>query len=207
MKSGFVLLSRDADLIGLALQIAAAVNVELRLLDEYPVITGAEYLVADPKALIDQPNLKPDLLISQELSDSLWRFAANYSPAQLVQLPEATSWFQSWLTNQQVLKAPIMSFRSVTAAAGSSVLATAVSYLAAKQSEVVLIDLDNQRSALNLYTGIDPKSGVNWEQLVNLAGLPSASALFAGLPSAGRLRLLSFTKPAAALPISLVQSV
>ncbi|MFZ9283530.1 MAG: hypothetical protein ACO24V_02295 [Candidatus Nanopelagicales bacterium] len=207
MKSGFVLLSRDADLIGLALQIAAAVNVELRLLDEYPVITGAEYLVADPKALIDQPNLKPDLLITQELSDSLWRFAANYSPAQLVQLPEATSWFKSWLTNQQVLKAPIMSFRSVTAAAGSSVLATAVSYLAAKQSEVVLIDLDNQRSALNLYTGIDPKSGVNWEQLVNLAGLPSASALFAGLPSAGRLRLLSFTKPAAALPISLVQSV
>lgn len=71
MKSGFVLLSRDADLIGLALQIAAAVNVELRLLDEYPVITGAEYLVADPKALIDQPNLKPDLLITQELSDSL----------------------------------------------------------------------------------------------------------------------------------------
>ncbi|MFZ9751754.1 MAG: hypothetical protein ACO3CN_06630 [Candidatus Nanopelagicales bacterium] len=108
MKSGFVLLSRDADLIGLALQIAAAVNVELRLLDEYPVITGAEYLVADPKALIDQPNLKPDLLISQELSDSLWRFAANYSPAQLVQLPEATSWFQSWLTNQQVLKAPVL---------------------------------------------------------------------------------------------------
>ena len=54
MKSGFVLLSRDADLIGLALQIAAALNVELRLLDEYPVITGAEYLVADPKALIDQ---------------------------------------------------------------------------------------------------------------------------------------------------------
>lgn len=207
MKSGFVLLSRDADLIGLALQIAAAVNVELRLLDEYPVITGAEYLVADPKALIDQPNLKPDLLITQELSDSLWRFAANYSPAQLVQLPEATSWFQSWLTNQQVLKAPILSFRSVTAAAGSSALATAVSYLAAKQSEVVLIDLDNQRSALNLYAGIDPKSGVNWEQLVNLAGLPSASALIAGLPTAGRLRLLSFTKPAAALPVSLVQSV
>lgn len=207
MKSGFVLLSRDADLIGLALQIAAAVNVELRLLEEYPVITGAEYLVADPKALIDQPNLKPDLLITQELSDSLWRFAANYSPAQLVQLPEATSWFQSWLTNQQVLKAPILSFRSVTAAAGSSALATAVSYLAAKQSEVVLIDLDNQRSALNLYAGIDPKSGVNWEQLVNLAGLPSASALIAGLPTAGRLRLLSFTKPAAALPVSLVQSV
>jgi Flp pilus assembly CpaE family ATPase len=207
VKSGFVLLSRDADLIGLALQIAAAVNVELRLLDEYPVITGAEYLVADPKALIDQPNLKPDLLITKELTDSLWRFAANYSPAQLVQLPEATSWFQSWLTNQQVLKAPILSFRSVTAAAGSSVLATAVAYTGAKQSEVVLIDLDNQRSALNLYAGIDPKSGVNWEQLVNLAGLPSASALFAGLPTFGRLRLLSFTKPASALPVSLVQSV
>jgi hypothetical protein len=83
VKTGFALLSRDADLISIALQAAAAVNIELRLLDDYPAINAVEYLIADPRALVDQPGLKPDLLISSVLTDSFWRFAAGYAPAQL----------------------------------------------------------------------------------------------------------------------------
>lgn len=207
MKSGFVLLSRDAELIALALQVAAGVNVELRLLDDYPIISPAEYLVADPKALIDQPGLKPDVLLSRELSDSLWRFAANYAPAQLIQLPEAAAWFQTWLVNQKVVKSPLISLRSAVAGAGSSVLATAVSFVAAQQKSVVLIDLDFQRSSLSLLSTIDTKAEVNWEQLIELSGLPSASALFDRLPKLGNLRLLGFAKPASALPTSLVENV
>lgn len=207
MKSGFVLLSRDAELIALALQVAAGVNVELRLLDEYQLISPAEYLVADPKALIDQPGLKPDVLLTRELNDSLWRFAANYAPAQLIQLPEASAWFQTWLVNQKVIRSPLISIRSSVAGAGSSVLATAVSFVAAQQKSVVLIDLDHQRSSLSLLSTIDTKAEVNWEQLMELSGLPSASALFDRLPKLGNLRLLGFAKPAPAISSVLIENV
>lgn len=207
VKSGFVLLSRDAELISDALSAAAAVNIELRLLDEYPVISATEYLVADPKSLIDQPNLKPDLLISADLSDSLWRFAARYSPAQLIQLPDATSWFQSWLTNQHLVKSPLLGIRSIVAGAGASVLATAISFTAAQQKEVVLVDLDSARSSLRLLSTIETNDAVSWEQLTTLSGLPAASALFSGLPKLGKFRLLSFEKRNTELAPGLVDTV
>ena len=207
MKSGFVLLSRDADLISIALQAAAAVNIELRLLDEYPVITAAEYLIADPRALIDQPGLKPDLLISSVLTDSIWRFAASYAPAQLIELPQAINWFQNWLTNQHLVRSPLIGIRSVVAGAGASVLATAISFTAALSQDVVLVDLDPTRSVLKLLTTIESNEGVDWEQLLSLAGLPAASALFAGLPKLGRLRLLSFTKRSTELSDNFIDSV
>lgn len=207
MKSGFVLLSRDADLISIALQAAAAVNIELRLLDEYPVITAAEYLIADPRALIDQPGLKPDLLISSVLTDSIWRFAASYAPAQLIELPQAINWFQNWLTNQHLVRSPLIGVRSVVAGAGASVLATAISFTAALSQDVVLVDLDPTRSVLKLLTTIESNDGVDWEQLLSLAGLPAASALFAGLPKLGKLRLLSFTKRSTELSDNFIDSV
>lgn len=207
MKSGFVLLSRDADLISIALQAAAAVNIELRLLDEYPVITAAEYLIADPRALIDQPGLKPDLLISSVLTDSIWRFAASYAPAQLIELPQAINWFQNWLTNQHLVRSPLIGIRSVVAGAGASVLATAISFTAALSQDVVLVDLDPTRSVLKLLTTIESNEGVDWEQLLSLAGLPAASALFAGLPKLGKLRLLSFTKRSTELSDNFIDSV
>ena len=207
MKSGFVLLSRDADLISIALQAAAAVNIELRLLDEYPVITAAEYLIADPRALIDQPGLKPDLLISSVLTDSIWRFAASYAPAQLIELPQAINWFQNWLTNQHLVRSPLIGIRSVVAGAGASVLATAISFTAALSQDVVLVDLDPTRSVLKLLTTIESNDGVDWEQLLSLAGLPAASALFAGLPKLGKLRLLSFTKRSTELSDNFIDSV
>lgn len=207
MKSGFVLLSRDADLISIALQAAAAVNIELRLLDEYPVITAAEYLIADPRALIDQPGLKPDLLISSVLTDSIWRFAASYAPAQLIELPQAINWFQNWLTNQHLVRSPLIGVRSVVAGAGASVLATAISFTAALSQDVVLVDLDPTRSVLKLLTTIESNEGVDWEQLLSLAGLPAASALFAGLPKLGKLRLLSFTKRSTELSDNFIDSV
>jgi hypothetical protein len=192
VKSGFVLLSRDGELIAVALQAAAAVDIELRLLDDYPVISATEFLIADPKALIDNPTLKPDVLISAELTDSIWRFAAAYAPAQLIQLPQATSWFQTWLTNQHLTKSPLISLRSVSAAAGSSALAVALGYTAAIRQDVVLVDLDHARSAMSLLSSIDLTGAVSWEQLTNLTGLPAGSALFAGLPNVGKLKLLSF---------------
>lgn len=207
MKSGFVLLSRDADLISIALQAAAAVNIELRLLDEYPVITAAEYLIADPRALIDQPGLKPDLLISSVLTDSIWRFAASYAPAQLIELPQAINWFQNWLTNQHLVRSPLIGVRSVVAGAGASVLATAISFTAALSQDVVLVDLDPTRSVLKLLTTIESNDGVDWEQLLSLAGLPAASALFTGLPKLGKLRLLSFTKRSTELSDNFIDSV
>lgn len=207
MKSGFVLLSRDADLISIALQAATAVNIELRLLDEYPVINAAEYLIADPRALIDQPGLKPDLLISSGLTDSIWRFAATYAPAQLIELPQAISWFQNWLTNQHLVRSPLIGVRSVVAGAGASVLTTAISFTAALSQDVALVDLDPTRSVLKLLTTIENNDSVDWEQLVSLAGLPAASALFAGLPKLGKLRLLSFAKRSTALTGSFIESV
>jgi hypothetical protein len=192
VKSGFVLLSRDGELIAAALQAAAAVDIELRLLDDYPVISATEFLIADPKALIDNPTLKPDVLISAELTDSIWRFAAAYAPAQLIQLPQATSWFQTWLTNQHLTKSPLICLRSVSAAAGSSALAVALGYTAAIRQDVVLVDLDHARSAMSLLSSIDLTGAVSWEQLTNLTGLPAGSALFAGLPNVGKLKLLSF---------------
>lgn len=207
MKSGFVLLSRDADLISIALQAAAAVNIELRLLDEYPVITAVEYLIADPRALIDQPGLKPDLLISSVLTDSIWRFAASYAPAQLIELPQATNWFQNWLTNQHLVRSPLIGVRSVVAGAGASVLTTAISFTAALSQDVVLVDLDPTRSVLKLLTTIESNDDVDWEQLLSLAGLPAASALFTGLPKLGKLRLLSFTKRSTELSDNFIDSV
>ena len=208
MKSGFVLLSRDAQLISAALDAAATVGIELRLLEEYPVISAAEFLISDIKVLIDYPALRPDLLVSTELTDSIWRYAATYAPAQLVQLPQAASWFQTWLTNQHLIKSPLICIRSVTAGAGSSVLATAISYTAAQQHEVVLVDLDHRRSALNLLTTIETKNAVSWEQLSSLVGLPAGSAMSARLPSHEKLKLLSFnsnfTKPP---EIELVENV
>jgi len=208
VKSGFVLLSRDAELIAAALQAAAAVDVELRLLDDYPVIAATEFLIADPKALIDNPTLKPDVLISAELTDSIWRFAAAYAPAQLIQLPQAASWFQTWLTNQHLTKSPLICLRSVSAAAGSSALAVALGYTAAITQDVVLVDLDHARSAMSLLSSIDLTNAVSWEQLTNLTGLPAGSALFAGLPSVGKLKLLSFNSLALNnLSLDLIESV
>lgn len=208
MKSGFALLSRDSDLIAAALQAAAEVDIELKLLEEYPVLSGANYLIADPKALIEFPSLRPDVLISHDLSESLWRFAATYAPAQLIQLPAAASWFQTWLTSQQVVQSPLISLHAATAAAGCSVLATALSFQAAKNNDVVLIDLDHARSALALLSTIELANAVTWEQLLNLTGLPAGSALFNGLPKLNSFRLLSFAqstkKP---LPTNLIESV
>lgn len=207
MKSGFVLLSRDAELISVALQAAAAINIELRLLDEYPVIAASEYLIADPRALIDQPGLKPDLLISSVLNDSIWRFAATYAPAQLIELPQAISWFQSWLANQHLIRAPLIGIRSAVAGAGASVLATAISFTAATTKDVVLVDLDPVRSVLKLLTTIENNDAVDWEQLIPLAGLPAATALFSGLPNLNRLRLLSFAKSSTQLSNNLIENV
>lgn len=202
-----MLLSRDAELISVALQAAAAVSIELRLLDDYPVINATEYLIADPRILIDQPNLKPDLLISSVLTDAIWRFAAGYAPAQLIELPQGISWFQNWLTNQHLIRSPLIGIRSVVAGAGASVLATAISFTAAVSQDVVLVDLDPTRSVLKLLTTIESTDSVDWEQLISLAGLPAASALFTGLPKLGKLRLLSFTKRSTELTPNLVDNV
>ncbi len=207
MKTGFALLSRDADLISIALQAAAAVNIELRLLDDYPAINAVEYLIADPRALVDQPGLKPDLLISSVLTDSIWRFAAGYAPAQLIELPQAINWFQNWLINQHLIRSPLIGVRSVVAGAGASVLATAIGFTAALTQDVVLVDLDPTRSVLKLLTTVESIDSVDWEQLISLTGLPAASALFAGLPKLGRLRLLSFAKRSTELTDNFIASV
>lgn len=207
MKSGFVLLSRDTELIALSLQAAAQVSIEIRLLEDYPIISESEYLIADPKALIDQPQLRPDILISRELTETIWKFAANYSPAQLIELPDAINWFQSWLTAQQITKSKVITFKSVTAGAGCSVLAVAVSFVASQKLDVVLVDLDNSRSSLAMMTTINTKDSVNWQQLMNITGLPAGSALFSGLPKLDRLRLLTFDKPANPLNQQFVESV
>lgn len=207
MKSGFVLLSRDTELIALSLQAAAQVSIEIRLLEDYPIISESEYLIADPKALIDQPQLRPDILVSRDLTESTWQFAANYSPAQLIELPDAINWFQSWLTNQQITKSKVMTFKSATAGAGSSCLAVAVGFLASYNQDVVLVDLDNSRSSLTMLTTISTKDSVSWQQLMNLTGLPAASALFSGLPKLNKLRLLTFDKPTTLLNQSFVENV
>lgn len=208
MKSGFVLLSRDDQLTATAVAAAATAGIELRLLEQYPVISATEFLIADLKALIDHPTLRPDLLISTELTDSIWRYAATYAPAQLVQLPQAASWFQTWLTSQNSIKSPLICIRSVTAGAGSSVLATAISYTASQQQEVVLVDLDHARSAINLLTTIETKNAVSWEQLSSLIGLPAGSALSARLPNHQKLKLLSFNAYQIKPPeIELIESV
>ena len=124
MKSGFVLLSRDDQLTATAVAAAATAGIELRLLEQYPVISATEFLIADLKALIDHPTLRPDLLISTELTDSIWRYAATYAPAQLVQLPQAASWFQTWLTSQHSIKSPLICIRSVTAVSALGVFLT-----------------------------------------------------------------------------------
>jgi hypothetical protein len=195
-------------MVAAALQAAAAVDIELRLSDDYSAISATEFLIADPKALIDNPNLKPDVLVSAELTDSLWRFAAAYAPAQLIQLPQAASWFQTWLINQHLTKSPLMCLRSVSAAAGSSALAVALGYTAAIKQDVVLVDLDHARSAMSLLSSIDLTNAVSWEQLTNLTGLPAGLALFTGLPSIGRLKLLSFSSlNLASISLDLIESV
>ena len=47
MKSGFVLLSRDDQLTATAVAAAATAGIELRLLEQYPVISATEFLIAD----------------------------------------------------------------------------------------------------------------------------------------------------------------
>jgi hypothetical protein len=207
MKTGFALFSQDAELIADALRLAAQVNVEIRIQDNFSSNLSTEYLIADLRALVEHPQLSPDLIISHHLNDATWRFAARYPATQVIELPNAEQWFQNWLSNQRITKSKVISFKSVVAGAGSSVLAAAVSYTAAKKLNVVLIDLDNQRSSLSLLTTIDINNSVTWEQLANLSGLPAGSALYSGLPRLDNLRLLTFANSANALNMQLIESV
>lgn len=75
---------------------------------------------------------------------------------------------------------------------GTSTFATALSLAHTGQS--LLVDADATGPGLDLILGAESEDGLRWPDLHNLSGRISADALWAALPSVGRVSVLSHTR-------------
>jgi secretion/DNA translocation related CpaE-like protein len=76
--------------------------------------------------------------------------------------------------------------------AGASSLAVALALRAARRREVLLVDADPFGAGIDLLAGVEDATGLRWGDLLHARGVLRAGVLRQGLPTLGRLRLLTW---------------
>lgn len=92
--------------------------------------------------------------------------------------------------------------------AGASVAAAALALAAADHgAKVLLVDLDDRGSGLDLVLGMEETPGVRWPGLVSLTEPVAADELLPVLPALGGLSVVSADRDAVAIPAEAVSAV
>jgi MinD superfamily P-loop ATPase len=201
MKPEFGLLCDDAQLSRLVLQVAADAGVELAILDSKNLTLNPDLIImAQPELTADLKPGSVQALITSNLTEQVWQEANRLLAKQVIELPAASNWLESWLRSHQTNLSLLVTIRSVTSSGGASILSCALAQADTAQQNSVLIDLDFWRSNLLLLTGLEQTKAVSWHQLELMNSAPSASALYEGLPSQGIFKLLTQSRTSFTIP-------
>ncbi|MFD0557827.1 secretion/DNA translocation related CpaE-like protein [Stackebrandtia endophytica] len=131
--------------------------------------------------------------------DNAHRLATTVGADQVASLPAATDWVMArmaWAAVGQTTP-PVVAVTGARGGSGASTLATAMALRAAHTGQdTLLVDADRYGGGLDIVLGWERHVGLRWPELAAMPTAFDPDKLKDGLPSQGRLTLLSHTRDA-----------
>ncbi len=206
-----LLITGDEKLLDDILRLAAIAGVEMHVAPDptaaRPHWTEASLVlvtsdVADECANARLPRrrdvaLVPVEPVTGEPPQAIWDLATELGADQVVVLPEAESWLARRLSESIVAAAAakVVAVVPGSGGAGASVLAAALAVTAVRHRvRPMLVDADPLGGGLDVLLGWEERAGLRWPDLADAGGAMSVDGLYAALPRAGDLVVLSWDR-------------
>lgn len=199
-----LLLTADPVLVDDVVRLAAGAGVGLDVLADPDAAlvrwshTGLVLVGADcaPEMAALRPSTHPELHVVARgaAPDGLFRFALRLGARGVVELPDAGTRLAELLADLEDgagATAHTLGVVGGSGGAGASTLAAALAMTAARNAEVLLLDLDPWGPGLDQLVGIEGRDGVRWDSLTASGRLGSRS-LREALPARDRLAVLTW---------------
>jgi secretion/DNA translocation related CpaE-like protein len=210
MSAAVLIVSADAELLDDLLRLAAAADVEARVVTD---AIGARAAWRDAALVVAGPDLsaqlaesapprRPGVILatSESDDDGVYRLAVDIGAQDVAPLPDA----EAWLVEQMAAAVEPPAAGATTIAviggrggAGASVLsATLASSAAGRGLRTLLVDGDPLGGGIDLVLGAESAPGARWSDYSERHGRLSSTALHDSLPARGGLAVLSWHRGA-----------
>lgn len=197
-----LIVTSDAVLMDDLLRLSAAAGVEVQVAPD--IEAAHRSWRQSPLVVIDLATARASsgalprrdgvLLVSREPDPTAWQVAVSIGAEHVACLPDAERWLIGRLAEGG--EGPSRGGRVVTVTgavggAGASTLAVGVALAAARQSRVLVVDVDAAGGGLDLVLGAEQKEGARWPDLAQAQGRINAGSLASALPCSDGVFLLS----------------
>lgn len=200
-----LLVSAQEEVVETVARLAAAVGVPVECASDAGAAGRAWslaplVLIGEDAAALGAPLRRSSvvLLAGERSGDRCWRRAVEIGAEAVVRLPADERWLLDRLAcvadggDRSALVVGVVGGRG---GAGASTLAAGLASVAATRGrEVLLVDGDPVGGGIDLLLGAEQEPGLRWHDLEDVRGALRGSVLRAGLPQAGGVRFLSWTR-------------
>jgi secretion/DNA translocation related CpaE-like protein len=210
MSAVVLIVSADAELLDDLLRLAAAADVEARVVSD---AVGARSAWRDAALVVAGPDLSAELAdcapprrpgvilaTSNPDGDGVYRLAVDIGAQDVAPLPDAEAWLVERMaaaTEPSVSGAITIAVLGGRGGAGASVLsATLAGSAAARGLRTLLVDGDPLGGGIDLVLGAEGAPGARWSDYSERRGRLSSAALHDSLPARGGLAVLSWHRGA-----------
>jgi secretion/DNA translocation related CpaE-like protein len=200
-----LLITRDDDLAGDVLRLAAAAGVTLEVVagpetgmrgwgSAAAVLVGADQAAATVAA--GPPRRDQVHVVSLGVCpDALFRAAVDIGACSVLELPDADTWLVELLTDigdGDRAAATTVAVVGGSGGVGATVLAGSLALTAGGLGRALLVDLDPLGPGMRRVVGLDDVAGVSWRELAGLQGRLGSRALRDALPGRDGVAVLGW---------------
>ena len=199
-----LLVSDDPALIDDVLRLAAAANVELHLSTEPESARGhwsrAPLVLVGVDAAGRMAGLRPErrrdvVLVGRQMGEADWQRAVTLGAEHVACLPDSERWLIDRIADSgegPLRHGFVVGVVSSGGGAGASSLAVTLAGLVARDSRVLLVDLDPLAGGVDVLLGLEGAPGTRWADLSDTRGRLSPQTLEQALPTWSGVSVLSW---------------